>query len=126
MRYLNRYVRGPVGSKWFYLGIELLHCDDDADELDKIKSNNPLDLDGCCSEMFQLWLKRQSNASWNQLIKALRQPGIKLEVLASKVEQLLLKPKPNPGWCMSSFLTLLMSLTLLFTCHVCYLPQMKR
>ena len=98
MRYLIRYVRGSVGSKWYDLGIELLHCEDDEDELDKIEFEHPRDLDTCCRKMFQLWLKKQSNASWNQLIEALRQPSIKLVAFASKVEQSLLKPKPKPGW----------------------------
>ena len=115
MRYLNRYVKGSVGLKWHDLGIELLDFDD-VDELDKIKSQHSQGLDEECKAMFQLWLKKQPSASWNQLIEALRQPGIELKTLASKVEQMLLKPKPKPGWCMSSLLTLLMSLALLFTC----------
>ena len=102
---MNRYIRGSVGSKWHDLGIELLERDD-VDELDKIKVQYPQDLNECCKAMFQLWLRKQSNASWNQLIEALRQPGIELDALASKVEQILLQPKPKPGQCMFSFLPL--------------------
>ena len=95
LKYLNRYVRGSVGSKWHDLGIELLDPDD-VKELNRIKAQYSLDLNECCKEMFQLWLSKKSNASWNQLIKALRQPGIELDTLAGKVEQLL-EPKPKPG-----------------------------
>ena len=41
--------------------------------------------------MLDLWLERKSDASWNQLIKTLRQPNIELEYLASKIEKLLSK-----------------------------------
>ena len=95
LKYLNRYVRGSVGSKWHDLGIELLDPDD-VEELDNIKAQYPLDLSECCKAMFQLWLRKKSNASWNQLIESLRQPGIELDTLASKVEQLL-QPKPKSG-----------------------------
>ena len=97
LKYLNRYVRGSVGSKWHDLGIELLDPDDVA-ELDRIKIQYSQDLNECCKAMFQLWLRKQSDASWNQLIGALKQPGIELDALASKVEQSLLQPKPKPGW----------------------------
>ena len=45
--------------------------------------------------MFDLWLKKQPTASWDQLIEALRQPGIELGTLAGKIEQMLLQPKPQ-------------------------------
>ena len=105
LKYLNRYVRGSVGLKWHDLGIELLDPDD-VEELDKIKAQYPQDLNECCKAMFQLWLRKQPDASWNQLIEALRQPGIELDTLASKVQQML-QPKAKPGWYMLCFLSLL-------------------
>lgn len=39
-------------------------------------------------------LTKQSTASWNQLIEALRQPSINLDTLAGNIEQMLLKPEP--------------------------------
>ena len=102
LKYLNRYVRGSVSSKWHDLGIELLDPDD-VEELDKIKIQYPQDLNECCKAMFQLWLRKQSDASWNQLIGALRQPGIQLDTLATKVEQNLLQSKPKPGWYMPMY-----------------------
>ena len=40
--------------------------------------------------MLELWLKRQPNATWNQLIKALKAPGIELNNAASEIEEMLL------------------------------------
>ena len=45
--------------------------------------------------MLNLWLKKQPTVSWNQLMEALRQPGIELGTLAKKIEQMLLQPKPQ-------------------------------
>ena len=94
LKFLNRYVRGSVSMKWHYLGIELLDSND-VGELNTIEAEHPSDLNKCCIKMFDLWLKKQPTASWNQLIEALRQPGIELGTLASKIEQMLLQPKPQ-------------------------------
>ena len=90
LKYLNCYVRGSVGLKWYDLGIELL---DDVDALDKIGAEHPTDLNKCCTKMFLLWLRKQPTASWNQLIEALREPDVELHVLATKIDQMLLQPK---------------------------------
>ena len=55
-----------------------------------IKTNNSGNVSECCAEMLQLWLDRQPNATWSQLIEALRSPGIKLNDVASKLEGMLL------------------------------------
>ena len=94
LKLLNRYVRGLVGIKWYDLGIELLDSND-VGELDTIEAEHPSDLNKCCIKMFDLWLKKQPTASWNQLIEALRQPGIELGTLASNIEQMLLQPNPQ-------------------------------
>ena len=89
LKYLNRHVKKPVGSKWYDLGIDLLEKDD-VKELNTIRSQYPADLNTICKEMFQLWLRKQPTASWNQLLDSLRQPGIDLDNLASEIEQMLL------------------------------------
>ena len=94
LKFLNRYVRGSVGAKWHYLGIELLHSND-VGELNTIEADHPSDHNKCCTKMFNLWLKKQPTASWNQLIKALRQPGIDLGTLATKIEKILIQSKPE-------------------------------
>ena len=40
----------------------------------------------CCQEMFSNWLKKQVNASWDQLLKALRSPSVQLMDLANQIE----------------------------------------
>ena len=39
--------------------------------------------------MFAKWLDTQVTASWDQLLKALRSPGVQLMDLAREVEQML-------------------------------------
>jgi len=95
LKYLSRHVRGSVGSKWYYLGIELLEADD-VKKLDNIRSEHPADLDICCTKLFELWLEKQPEASWDELIKSLRQPGVDLGHLANKIEQMLFQPAPGP------------------------------
>ena len=41
--------------------------------------------------MLRLWLARKPEASWNQLLETLREPGIKLNALAAKIEGMLSK-----------------------------------
>ena len=43
----------------------------------------------CCKEMFSKWLETQEDASWDQLLEALRSPGVQLESLANKIDQIL-------------------------------------
>jgi len=83
-------VKKQVGSKWYDLGVELLEADD-VTTLDAIHSGHPSDLSACCTKMFKIWLEKQPTATWNQLIEALRQPGIELNDLATKIKQMLLK-----------------------------------
>ena len=87
-------MRNAVGKKWHYLGIELFDSNDVGD-LDTIEAEHPSDLNKCCIEMFNMWLKKQPTASWNQLMEALRQPGIELGTLASNIEQMLLQHMPQ-------------------------------
>ena len=54
-----------------------------------IKKNNAGNISECCTEMLELWLNRQCNATWNQLIEALKAPGIELNDAASKIEGML-------------------------------------
>lgn len=60
-------------NKWYDIGLELLG---DAEELEIIKQNNPRDIDGCCTEMFHIWLQRDPDASWNKVIITLDKIGL--------------------------------------------------
>ena len=58
----------------------------------KLSANNPNNMDECCKEMFQLWLRKCANATWNQLIQALKEIG--LNKLATIIEGMLM-PKED-------------------------------
>ena len=88
LKHLNRHVRPHITDKWHDIGVELLDVEDES-ALNTIKVNNPGDGHKCTAEMLQLWLEKKPDASWNQLIQALKAPIIKLEDLASKIEALL-------------------------------------
>ena len=92
LNHLNYDERCSVAKKWYDLGIELLHSND-IEELDRIKAEHPSDHYNFCTKMFELWLKKQPTASWNQLIKASRQPGVELGWLASRIEHMVIKPR---------------------------------
>ena len=94
-----------MGPKWYYLGIELLKSDD-VKKLNIIQFTHQTDPDICCTKLFQLWLDTQPEASWNQLIKSLRQPGVVLGHLATKIEQMLSQPAPGPAGKISFHLSI--------------------
>ena len=88
--YLNKHVVPEVAAAcahqpdaWRALGMELLGQDGIV-ELDVIKADNIDNVRKCCSAMLTLWLQRQTDASWNQLIKALKE--LKLNRVAAKIE----------------------------------------
>ena len=62
-----------------------------------IEKDHPQDVMGCCKRMFQYWLDTRPDASWNQLLEALRSPCVQLNSLAKQIEHKLLKQ------CKSSF-----------------------
>lgn len=88
LKLLNKLVKKEATNKWYDLGIELLE-NGDIEKLKTIRINHPNDASACCTEMFDLWLRRQPKATWKQLINALREPGIELNKLADNIEQKL-------------------------------------
>ena len=87
LKLLNKHVRKGVSSKWHDLGLELLEQEDE-EMLNQIENNNPNDVSKCCKEMFQLWLRKHTNATWNKLIEALVQ--VELNNLATTIEGMLI------------------------------------
>ena len=90
LKYLNKYVRPHISTHWLEIGIELLDIGDEP-ILEIFRENYPNNSNRCASEMLQLWLNKRVEASWNILIQVLRQPHIGLSVLASKIENMLVK-----------------------------------
>ena len=87
LKYLNKYVKAYIATKWNDIGAELL----DVDELDLklIKGNHPGDSDKCTAEMLKVWLTRNPEASWDQLLETFRKPYIGLNALAVTIEEML-------------------------------------
>ena len=96
LKLLNKLVKKYITFKWYDLGIELLEPED-THTLDEIEKNHPTDVSTCCTKMFRLWLDKQPEASWEQLIEALREPNIELNELANTIEQELISI--NEGRC---------------------------
>ena len=84
-----RFVRDLIADRWYDIGLELLEQKDER-AVNIIKKNNAGNITECCMEMLELWLNKQSNATWNQLIETLKAPGIELNSAASQIEGMLL------------------------------------
>ena len=81
---LSSKIISDIGPKWYELGIALLD-DDKLTKLKTIKSDNS-EVNRCCIEMLMYWLESHSNATWNDLVEALRTPGVELNNVAAMVE----------------------------------------
>ena len=77
-----------VTPQWYILGVKLLKEDQES-HLDIIESNHAGDNIKCCMDMFRYWLNANTDASWQQLIEALRSPVLKLPVVAADIEKML-------------------------------------
>ena len=86
MKNLNRHVIPLVAISWYSLGLELLNSEHEK-SLEIIEENNKQDIQYCCRKMFSKWLDTCDNATWDQLIDALRR--VNLSDAASKIESLL-------------------------------------
>ena len=75
-----------IGSKWYELGIALL----DNDQLPYLESigTKHSETTRCCTAMFIYWLQSHSNATWHDLVEALKSPGVELNNVAAMVEAL--------------------------------------
>ena len=94
IRYLNSHVKSHIYGTcalnpgiWKDLGLELMG-QDSMDDLDIISADNRGNVVGCCSALFSLWLQRQPEANWKQLIDALTK--IKLNLLATEIKTSLI------------------------------------
>ena len=92
LEHLNEHVKPLLDSKWYDLGVELLGDDDDIAVLNELQCEYPSDNDTCCTKMFQMWLAKRHVASWDHLIKSLRQPCVNLNEPANKIESMFLHP----------------------------------
>ena len=82
---------GSVARNWREVGFRLLRSDQTY-QLGIIEANYPQDDVRCCKRVFETWLESSVDATWNQLIEALRCPSVQFKYLASELEQRL-KPE---------------------------------
>ena len=64
--------------------------------------NNPSDVGECCKEMFQLWLSKCPDATWLQLIQALKH--VNLNDLATTIEEMLMPAKERVGASIGAYI----------------------
>ena len=86
LRDLHKHVVMEAAHKWRNLGMELLKYDP---ILDTIATDYSHDDVSCCSRVFKRWLFTSTDASWNQLIRALRSPTVQLHWLADQLEEMM-------------------------------------
>ena len=82
---LHNHVVQGVASKWRDLGVQLLDPDSE-NMLVIIERNHPQDVIECCKCVLRKWLDTKSDASWNQLLEALRSPSLQLNYLSDEIE----------------------------------------
>ena len=85
---LHNHIVPTVAPKWKDLGTQLLD-DKQQTHLNTISTNHPQNAEECCKSMFSKWLEIKTDASWNQLIRALKSPGVELIRFAENIEQKL-------------------------------------
>ena len=83
---LNKHVIPKVATRWYDLGLELLEAKY-VRNLVIIQANNRDDVSKCCRQMFMKWLDTQTDASWSQLIQAVK--SIELNDVAASIEQFI-------------------------------------
>ena len=85
---LNRYVVRQAVHKWKDLGTNLLKLRNYY-KIDMIAADYPHDDVRCFREVLHTWLETTPDASWYQLIRALRSPTVQLDSLADQLEKML-------------------------------------
>ena len=85
MKDLFNIVIPKVANKWYELGIQLLN-QPQLPKLEEIQKAYPNNLQRCCVEMLKYWLDITPGATWDNLIHALRAPGLELLAIAKEIE----------------------------------------
>ena len=86
LKHLYNVVIPKVANDWYELGIQLFH-ESQLSRLDEINTSYSNDHRRGCIEMLKYWLKITPGATWDDLIHALRAPGLELLSVADDVEK---------------------------------------
>ena len=91
MRYLNRHVITHIAPVWYDVGLELFEAkQDDEMQLEGIKAETGLSDRERATTMLKLWLQKNPDASWNDLLEALKSSSVGLQSTARTIEEMLL------------------------------------
>ena len=82
-----------VANKWYQLGIQLFN-EPQLPRLDEIRANYSTDHREGCVEMLKYWLDVTPGATWDDIIHALRAPGLELLSIADDVEKAFKSKEP--------------------------------
>ena len=82
-----------ITDRWRDLGVQLLRSDQE-NVLNIIAADHPNDVSRCKC-VLEKWLNTTEDATWDQLIGALRSPAIQLDYLAGCVEQMIITKCEN-------------------------------
>ena len=88
LRELYNHVVINAADKWRDLGVQLLRPGQER-MLDIIATDHPHDVVSCCKCVLKKWLDTTNDATWNELIRALRSPSVQLDYEAGQVEQIM-------------------------------------
>ena len=86
MKALHDHVVNTVAGKWRDLGVQLLP----PDMVDIIAADYPHDVVSCCKCVLKKWRETATDATWNQLISALRSPSVQLNYFTCQLKQMLI------------------------------------
>ena len=75
-----------IANDWYEVGIQLFG-NSQLPRLDEIRATYSNDRRGGCVEMLKYWLKITPDATWDDLIHTLREPGLELFSVADYVEK---------------------------------------
>ena len=75
-----------LAPNWYELGAMLLQEEQEA-HLILIQTTHGSDAKKCCLAMLQYWMSTHSEATWHQLVTALRSPGVDLAAVATEIEK---------------------------------------
>ena len=88
MKDLDKYIVKEAAHKWKDLGLQLLPYGGCA-VLHMIEVDHPCDTVSCCRRVLEEWLDTTTDATWNQLTRALKNPRVQLDYLADRLEQMM-------------------------------------
>ena len=86
MKDLYNIIIPKVANDWYDLGVQLF-SESQLPRLDEISATFSNDRRRGCVEMLKYWLKIIPEATWDNLICALRAPGLQLLAIADEVEK---------------------------------------